>query len=906
MPRTRRSQRPHSWYESLKGVEVGDYVLDQFVGKGRIGYVYRAQNKTIREITYAIKLIPGTPRLGWENEIRKVAKLSTISGVVHFHHISTYQVRHRGQTDIGQYTVWDFIAPGRDLRRYLKETPSCTASFLVAILEQVLRVLHACAAKGVPRHGDLHAGNVLIGNVDDADLDVQLQPRQPIYVSDFGYGSTGGHTKPKDDYHGLAEIADLVLERVDWEHSTTTDRQIVLHSRELVAKLLRERLTSERATPLQILDELRRLKTQAQISLERSHSMPPGTVTSMNVGSFQISEMLGEDWESWKRLFVPSVPARSRILDKDIATVVTGPRGCGKTMLFRRLSERLVLECGPVEEGVTAQEFFGLYVNANDIADAFAFFPASPSEADHQRLLCYANLCILTDVLAVQAARCSRHSEAPSPEFLALIKETLFGATDPTPLLVNEDALERFRQVLEQIKWHFSKGEHHSAFRTLADLAQARWLARFLPKLRRSCPWLAQRPVFLFFDDYTTPRVTPAMQRVLNRTLFLRSSEYLVKVATESATTFVGEDSSGKILQDGDDYRLIDMAEESLFMTEREREVFLSEVFSRRLAADRRVPPTSQNLDALLGRLPKSKTAFARQLRLPRSEISKELDLGSSQRRGPSKPRALYYGTNVFVALWSGDTRTMIQLMQNLLDEASSSGAIGRGPLDPEIQDRVFRVRGGQWLESQTRNQPTDSVAVGLGMEEMQRAAPTYHLTGGSYGAHLKAIVESFVYAAKQLLHGPMYEMREGIRVRHVPRMAFRIEVTDTFRLNRLATEIYKDLVRYGLFLRDARGKSIRGAIVPRLYLRRILLPFATLALSKRDSVPMECEHFQQLLLEPDVFQQKLEQARARTLGFTPGQLDLFPLPKVMDALYDDVALDEDHSSDASDGDFVT
>jgi hypothetical protein len=29
-----------------------------------------------------------------------------------------------------------------------------------------------------------------------------------------------------------------------------------------------------------------------------------------------------------------------------IPTVVTGPRGFGKTMLFRRLSERLIIECG--------------------------------------------------------------------------------------------------------------------------------------------------------------------------------------------------------------------------------------------------------------------------------------------------------------------------------------------------------------------------------------------------------------------------------------------------------------------------------------------------------------------------------------------------------------------------------
>jgi hypothetical protein len=96
--------------------------------------------------------------------------------------------------------------------------------------------------------------------------------------------------------------------------------------------------------------------------------------------------------------------------------------------------------------------------------------------------------------------------------------------------------------------------------------------------------------------------------------------------------------------------------------------------------------------------------------------------------------------------------------------------------------------------------------------------------------------------------------MQENGRRREVPKMAFRIEITDEFRLDALATEIYRDLIRYGLFMRDARGKSVRGAMVPRLYLRRLLLPYCVLALSKRDSVAMTCESFVRLLLHPDTF----------------------------------------------------
>ena len=123
--------------------------------------------------------------------------------------------------------------------------------------------------------------------------------------------------------------------------------------------------------------------------------------------------------------------------------------------------------------------------------------------------------------------------------------------------------------------------------------------------------------------------------------------------------------------------------------------------------------------------------------------------------------------------------------------------------------------------------------------------------------------------------------------------MAFRIEVTDEFRLEPLAGEIYRDLIRYGLFMRDARGKSVRGAMVPRLFIRRLLLPYCTLALSKRDSVPLKCAWFSMLLLTPDKFRDEIvKQLIPRD---QPESADQTVMPFVskspgIDPIYDDLA----------------
>jgi hypothetical protein len=120
--------------------------------------------------------------------------------------------------------------------------------------------------------------------------------------------------------------------------------------------------------------------------------------------------------------------------------------------------------------------------------------------------------------------------------------------------------------------------------------------------------------------------------------------------------------------------------------------------------------------------------------------------------------------------------------------------------------------------------------------------------------------------------------------------MAFRIEIVDEFRLGNLAREIYKDLIRYGLFLRDARGKSVRGAMVPRLYLRRLLLPYCTLPLSKRDSVALQCRDFERLLLYPDAFRQERGEQRRDQQGDAAKQYTMPFDEEPTDPRYDDMA----------------
>ena len=112
-------------------------------------------------------------------------------------------------------------------------------------------------------------------------------------------------------------------------------------------------------------------------------------------------------------------------------------------------------------------------------------------------------------------------------------------------------------------------------------------------------------------------------------------------------------------------------------------------------------------------------------------------------------------------------------------------------------------------------------------------------------------IVKSFQEIASHEMKNKTSKNQERITIKK----ARKIEITNVDKeLPDDVRAFYKGLIRYGIFIRDYRGKSVRGKVVPRLILRGLLIPYFKITFSKRDNISMSWDEFIDFLQNPTTF----------------------------------------------------
>ncbi len=778
--------------------QLGKYIIVEHRGSGMNAHVFRAHSEELKH-NIAVKIIP-RQNLGpnWKQEFQKANRLSS-QVVVRFFSFGEWQdINH----DIDCYILLSDYIPGKNLKEYIQHNKdNVSVNFITNLLKAMFDLFNEMDDRAF-QHGDLHSGNILVENRSTS----LMGPDYAFRVTDFGTTSASENGAEKDDFEQLAFILKYLLENVDYQGSIPLEQFTfnILNDHFLAKHLVETDTTRDpyARRPKKLFDHLNEIESEFD-KIQSDKAVKKIT----DPFEYLSCEQIGDSHSLLKTLYSDRFLGLSGIETRN-NLVLTGPRGCGKSTVFKSLSlqHRLIIS----EDHPDELTYIGVYYRCDDLYFAFPRYMIPDRQEALDVPLHFITSTLLNELLDTIKKWASKYYKDEFDkkegnvsrsiwEFLGLSRSQEPGI-DSFRALSARLQKERFRAAEKQ---RFVNDPKHSFGHYFGpDI-----LIKICNMLMEKFSFLNDRPFFFFIDDYSSPKITIELQQNLNRLLMQRTSSCFFKLSTESPVSYARSDSDTKVYVEGREFTLINLGFIYIHAEIKEKLQFIEDVFNRRLKATDNYPVS--NLEALLGSY--SELNFNEDARLIRK--GKKIE---------------FWGKESLCYLCCGDIYHIIDLVKRMV--ANIGGAEGLSQIKsppkilPEEQTKATREQAGNFLK-------------GL------RALPNGH--------QLVEIVSVFGNVAHSYL-----KFRDSKNVKsNPPWQAHRIEPYEQLELSKEAQKIYDELLRYSVFIEDVRGKSRRGKVVPRLYLRRLLIPHFNLTFSMRDSIGLEANEVEKLLLLPKEFE---------------------------------------------------
>ena len=736
-----------------------DYVIIDRLGSGCNGHVFVAHSDSLRR-EIACKVIPVANLIGaernpptWKEEILK-ANMVPSNRVVKFYSTGTWPT-----PDGDCVFLLSDVVRGKTLREYQKTT-SVSLLFVLDFFQDILDFLRELQEIRL-QHGDFHAGNVL---VEDRSTSL-IGPPYVFRVTDFAVAALTSGAILLDDFDQVGVMLRDLLARVNYQACTPEDRYMydVLND-DFLAKGLFERDTGhdERArNPVLLFESLR--------NAQRKFTVDTAGVARRTLSTpfdYLSCEQIGESHGLLKELYSDKMLGL-RVIEETNNLVLTGPRGCGKTTVFRSLSlKHLFYTEDDTPESVS---YIGIYYRCDDL---YYSFPRYVCPSRHGALdvpLHFVTATLMRELLEALELWLGRHfpqawgrnqtSVARALWKVLGLKRPQQPSADTFAAIQRALGNERERAARKQ---RFVDDPRHS----FGEYFGPGVLPTFCSTLSQHLACLAGRPIFFLCDDYSTPKISGDLQRNLNRLLMQRSGACFFKLATESPASYESSDIDGKSYVEGREFRLTNLGVDFINADNDDKLRFVDDVFRRRFQYTRNYPVTS--LDTLVGDVPSD---------VSHNEMARALRDGRQMK---------IWGRRALAELCSGDVHFLIDLVGKMVALAGGSAALeGRTTpaVSAETQNRAIRGEAGSFLKN-------------------LRRLPT--------GQRLVEVVEAFGSVAASYLRFKDSKNEASCP----PHQASRIEPYEDPHLTAEAKEVYEDLLRYSVFIEDVRGKSRRGNVV--------------------------------------------------------------------------------------------
>jgi hypothetical protein len=799
-----RLMMPRDLRELLTGNDTrpkdfGGYAIERVLGHGYKGVTYEARRAGGPGTVYALKLTIAEEYEGrtYLPEVDRMVELARRDRD-HFpqiHACGNYTFAHGASQYPLVYFVEDFIS-GQTVEKLLTHSPaSLDAFFLYEFVREMLAAiatLQACSLM----HDDLHGGNVM--------LHEPLTGRRRPYLIDFGSAKPHAATKKKrDDIRNLASQIAAIANAVQQHRPARTayEERILTACEALLAAISDDDPMRRPEDARGILEHFERSFGQGAVRQQLIHPFDFGNAEEVMDNSLLYS------------LAAKTFPWRDQI-ESSSHLLVIGPRGCGKTTVFRSMSFKCLADADQIEAGL-ARPYLGLYISCNkEFRQRFSAIDRAILLARQDDVRHYFNLIVLRE-LATALTACAERSHLLDPDLSAL-NSFLRGHLPSlviTPLANSADLEARVTRALHEARMAIWNGV------PIAESTNQGFVADLATFVASQIGPFRGKTLYLFVDDYTEGKVPKEAQRALNHILFVPNSVYKCKISSEVFGVPLDE-TFGNFLSQERDYREWNLGTlYCLHLPSKEQKAFLGEIVNTRLA----LCQYAGRVETVIGDSHYSEGTLARTLKReaerrkarkqalgqkPALLVDKEVDRQVRE----EGVVAHYHGWDTICELCTGDVSNILELLNRMYDQCGVKRD-SVSLIQPDHQDAVIEDYARQYIGK---------------IKGIPR-----------YGERMFSIVNAFGTMARQLLDDyPWVPHGDG---REEPYQVLRIELDEAFRgsveeIDRFnagtpdgytgqALELWKLLQRYCIFIDAEKSRSRRNTLSSRVILRRIFCP---------------------------------------------------------------------------------
>jgi energy-coupling factor transporter ATP-binding protein EcfA2 len=636
------------------------------------------------------------------------------------------------------------------------------------------------------------------------------------YISLIDFGSAKRRTptkKTRDDLRNLASHIARIMNILDLDPQPTTryEDAALTACRSLHAVMSDDDPLRQRESAGVLLQDINKYYPRG--SFEQHLTRPFDFGNAEEVMDNKLLHQLASTSFPWK----DKIESSSHML-------IVGPRGCGKTTVFRSLSFNCLADADQMGEALS-RPYVGLYISCNK-EFRLRFSALAPEVLKHREedLRHYFNLLVLREFAAVMIA-CHEKSQLGHQDvqqFAEFCREACGLATKPAspPRTLLRSIESRVTQAIGKARMHIW-GNEPCDNRTQQDLVAR--LARFMGEMAGP---LHGKLLYLFVDDYTERKVPQEAQRALNHILFVPNALYRSKISSE-VFGVAPDQTFGDFLVQDRDYKEWNLGTlYYLDLPSDGKKQFLRDIVNTRL----RLCEYKGTVDDVIGASEYPDGSLARALRL---DAGGEVAATKTQ-------KAYYHGWDTICDLCTGDISNILEILDRIYGEC----AVRKSSKSKVDQERQHQAIEGYSLQYTAKI----------------KGIP-------KYGEKLFEIVDAFGNMCKRLLREhPVIDRGDG---RQDPYQLLRIELDEGFVRSsahvlqvesqgiaeREASDrpaiLWMLLQRYCIFIDAEPSRSRRNTLASKVIMRRIFCPAFKTGLVNSESYTLDKKHWEAFCADP-------------------------------------------------------